>query len=202
MINKEFKSILELLQAFPDEQSCIEHLEELRWHIIRSVLAIFVLAIVAFILKGFIFDTIILKPSTPDFWTNRMFAKLADMLQSDIRINQKEVSLISIKMADQFMMHIWTSIIAGFIFASPIIIPKIIVAERLVLFQSSTMRPLKGSSKTFPAMRFSLFTKMTSPSLLYYNIKTPKIQGFWKFLSINMNFQPLLSAINPYDSAK
>ena len=31
MINKSFKSILELLKAFPDEQSCIDHLEALRW---------------------------------------------------------------------------------------------------------------------------------------------------------------------------
>lgn len=31
MINIEFKSIIELLEAFPDEQSCIDHLEELRW---------------------------------------------------------------------------------------------------------------------------------------------------------------------------
>ena len=32
MINKDFNSILELLQAFPDEQSCIDHLEILRWN--------------------------------------------------------------------------------------------------------------------------------------------------------------------------
>ena len=32
MLNKEFKSILELINAFPDEQSCINHLEELRWN--------------------------------------------------------------------------------------------------------------------------------------------------------------------------
>ena len=32
MINKDFNSILELLQAFPDEQSCIDHLEALRWN--------------------------------------------------------------------------------------------------------------------------------------------------------------------------
>jgi transposase-like protein len=31
MINKEFNTILELLQAFPDEQSCIDHLTTLRW---------------------------------------------------------------------------------------------------------------------------------------------------------------------------
>lgn len=32
MINYEFNSILELMQAFPDEQSCIDHLEALRWN--------------------------------------------------------------------------------------------------------------------------------------------------------------------------
>ena len=32
MINKDFNSIIELLKAFPNEQICIEHLEELRWN--------------------------------------------------------------------------------------------------------------------------------------------------------------------------
>ena len=32
MINIEFKSVRELLEAFPDEQSCINHLETLRWN--------------------------------------------------------------------------------------------------------------------------------------------------------------------------
>ena len=32
MINQDFKSILELLKAFPDEQSCIDHLEAIRWN--------------------------------------------------------------------------------------------------------------------------------------------------------------------------
>jgi conserved domain protein len=31
MINKKFNSISEILEAFPDEQSCIDHLESLRW---------------------------------------------------------------------------------------------------------------------------------------------------------------------------
>jgi len=104
------------------EMSFLEHLEELRWHIVRSAGAIFILAIIAFILKGFIFDTIILNPKSVDFWTNRMFAKLADLVGSEaLKINQAHLNLISIKMADQFMMHIMTSIIAGFIVASPIV---------------------------------------------------------------------------------
>jgi len=31
MINKDFNSILELIETFPNEQSCIDHLELLRW---------------------------------------------------------------------------------------------------------------------------------------------------------------------------
>ena len=104
------------------EMSFLEHLEELRWHIIRSALAIVILAIIAFILKDFIFNTVILNPRTPDFWTNRMFAKLADWVGTDaLKINQQPLELISIKIAGQFMTHIWVSIIAGFIIASPLV---------------------------------------------------------------------------------
>jgi sec-independent protein translocase protein TatC len=104
------------------EMSFLEHLEELRWHLIRSVLAIVVMAVVAFILKDFIFNTIIFKPKTPDFWTNRMFAQFGDFIGSEaIKINSQDLQLISIKMAGQFLTHIWTALVAGFIVASPIV---------------------------------------------------------------------------------
>jgi sec-independent protein translocase protein TatC len=117
--NKEDKSGMKTAYA---EMSFLEHMEELRWHIIRSALAIIVLAVVAFILKDFIFNTVILNPRTPDFWTNRMFARLADAVGTEaLRINQTPLELISIKIAGQFMTHIWVSIIAGFIIASPVV---------------------------------------------------------------------------------
>lgn len=105
------------------EMSFLDHLEELRWHIIRSALAVLVFAIVAFIMKGFIFDQVILRPRMPEFWTNRMLAKLGEMVGSDaLNINQQPLKLIAIKMSDQFMMHVMISLIAGLILASPFII--------------------------------------------------------------------------------
>ena len=102
--------------------SFLEHLEELRWHIVRSALAVLVFAIAAFVMKGFIFDSVILKPMTPEFWTNRMMAKLGELVGSDaLRINQHPLNLIAIKMADQFMIHIMVSLIAGLILASPVV---------------------------------------------------------------------------------
>ncbi len=104
------------------EMSFLEHMEELRWHIIRSVLAVVAFAVIAFILKDFIFNTVILNPRTPDFWTNRMFARLGDLVGTEaLKINQIPLELISIKIAGQFMTHIWVSIIAGFIIASPVV---------------------------------------------------------------------------------
>ncbi len=104
------------------EMSFLEHLEELRWHIIRSAFAIVIFAVIAFIFKDVIFDKIILNPRNPDFWTNRMFARLGEAVGSEaLKINQKPLELISIRIAGQFMTHIWTSIIAGFIISSPVV---------------------------------------------------------------------------------
>jgi len=104
------------------EMSFLEHLEELRWHIVRSAAAIMVFAVVAFVMKEFVFDTIILRPRLPEFWTNRMFAKMGDLVGSEaVKINQVPLKMQSIKIAGQFSTHIMVSIIAGFIIASPVV---------------------------------------------------------------------------------
>lgn len=108
------------------EMSFLEHLEELRWHIIRSVVAIMVFAVAAFMLKDFIFTEIIFKPKTPEFWSNRMMAKLGELVGTDaLNINQHPLKLISLKMADQFMLHFTVAIIAGLILASPYVFYEI-----------------------------------------------------------------------------
>lgn len=105
------------------EMSFLDHLEALRWHVIRSFIAICVGAVVAFIEKDFIFDSIIFAPKNPEFWTNRMFALLSDYLGVEtLKINTHELQLISINMSGQFMVHVWTAIIAGLIIAAPYVI--------------------------------------------------------------------------------
>lgn len=104
------------------EMSFLEHLEELRWHIIRSVSLIIIFAILAFIMKDFIFNQVIFKPKMPEFWTNRMMAKLGELVGSDVlKINNQPLKLISLKMSDQFMLHFMVAIIVGLIAASPFI---------------------------------------------------------------------------------
>ncbi len=108
------------------EMSFLEHLEELRWHIIRSVVLIAVFAVVAFLMKDFIFNEIIFKPKMPEFWSNRMMAKLGEYVGSDaLNINQKPLKLVSLKMADQFMLHFMVAIVLGLILAAPFIFYEI-----------------------------------------------------------------------------
>ena len=50
-------------ESTKDEMSFLDHLEELRWHLIRSVLAILIIATAAFVFKDFIFDVLLLVPN-------------------------------------------------------------------------------------------------------------------------------------------
>ncbi len=104
----------------PNELSFLEHLEELRWHLVRSILAIVVIAIVAFIFKDIIFDVIILGPKSPDFFTNKALCSLGQLVHVEkLCINTNPFQVININMAGQFMTHIMISILAGFILAFP-----------------------------------------------------------------------------------
>ena len=111
------------------EMSFLEHLEELRWHIIRSLIAIVVSMIVAFIFKNFIFDAVILAPKNPEFFTNRLLCNLGHItvfghqLNIDaLCINRQPLHLINIKMAGQITTHIVVALVAGLIMAFPVII--------------------------------------------------------------------------------
>jgi sec-independent protein translocase protein TatC len=102
------------------EMTFLQHLEELRWHIIRALAAVVIGAIVAFMFKNLIFDHIILAPNNPDFITNRLLCRLADLVNVPVLcINQDPIELISIKMSGQFSTHINISLVAGLILAFP-----------------------------------------------------------------------------------
>ncbi|NLV19040.1 MAG: twin-arginine translocase subunit TatC [Bacteroidetes bacterium] len=105
------------------EMSFLEHLEELRWHIIRSILAIVVFMVVAFVFKNIIFDHVILAPKDPGFFTNRILCQLGHMLGTDkLCINTTPFEIINIKMAGQLTTHITVAMVSGLILAFPFII--------------------------------------------------------------------------------
>jgi sec-independent protein translocase protein TatC len=104
------------------EMSFLEHLEVLRWHILRSFVSILFFAIIAFIFKGIVFDVIIIAPKTPEFPTNRLLCMLGQEVNiQKLCINSRPFNLQTVKMAEQFSMHIIVSLIAGIIVSFPYI---------------------------------------------------------------------------------
>lgn len=102
--------------------SFLDHLEELRWHIIRSFASIIVFAVLAFVFKSFVFDVVILGPSRPDFFTNRFLCSLSATLNMPVLcINQVQLKFQNINMSGQFTMHIWIAFVAGAIVSFPYI---------------------------------------------------------------------------------
>ena len=61
------------------DMSFLDHLEELRWHIIRSLIAIVSAGFICFLMKDFIFDTIIFGPKKMDFPTYRCDSVLSNI---------------------------------------------------------------------------------------------------------------------------
>lgn len=104
-----------------DQMSFIEHLEVLRWHLIRGVISIAVFAIAAFLSKNIVFHHIVLAPSRVDFPTYRLLCKMGHWLSKPEILCIEELPFIlqNRVMTGQFTMHILASVVIGLILAFP-----------------------------------------------------------------------------------
>jgi sec-independent protein translocase protein TatC len=109
------------MEKNPNEMSFLDHLEVLRWHLIRSTVAVVLIGLVAFLMKDFIFDTVIFGPKKMSFPTYRLFCDIATRmgLESAFCADSLPFTIQNRTMAGQFSAHIWTSIWAGFIIGFP-----------------------------------------------------------------------------------
>ncbi len=119
------------------EMSFWEHLEELRWHIVRSFIAVFLMAIIAFLNRHVIFDMVILAPKDSNFITNQLFCRVADILNiPNLCIDNLSLEIMNIKMSGQFMIHMYISFVAGLIVAFPYVLFEVWSFVRPALHQN------------------------------------------------------------------
>lgn len=103
-----------------------DHLEELRGHIIRSLVAVVVLAVAAFLNRHLIFDTIILAPSSSHFVTYRLLCELGQLIHAkSLCFGDLNLKIINIKMSGQFLTHMYISLVAGLILSFPYVLWEI-----------------------------------------------------------------------------
>ena len=106
------------------EMSFLDHLEELRWRLVKSSAAILVFGVVAFISKKYIFDVILFGPRSSNFITYRGFCWLSNQIGMGDKLcmGNVAISVQNIDMSGQFSTHIMVSIVAGFIIAFPFVL--------------------------------------------------------------------------------
>jgi sec-independent protein translocase protein TatC len=107
-----------------ETMSFLQHLEILRWHLIRASAAILVMATVCFFGKHILFDVIIFGPKDPNFITYQLFCQFTQLFSEEgvFCLTEMPFSIINNKMAGQFSTHIWVSLIGGFILAFPYVL--------------------------------------------------------------------------------
>jgi sec-independent protein translocase protein TatC len=103
------------------EMSFIEHLEALRWHIVRSVLAIIIIAVFAFLKIDWLFENIIMGPLRQDFISVVSLCKLSHFLHigNTLCLPAANVQLQTTAFGSQFISSITIALVCGFIIAFP-----------------------------------------------------------------------------------
>src|SRR5690242_14194188 len=99
------------------EMPFLMHLEELRWHLVRSAVVVVVFAVLAFVYNDFVFDTVIFGPLRPDFLSYRALCSLGkwagvgDVMCMEIR----QQHLQTLTASEQFFNHMWIAFITGIV---------------------------------------------------------------------------------------
>ena len=101
--------------------SFIDHLEDLRWHVIRSVIAIIIGAIVVFIFIREIVNNIIFAPTRADFISAQWLCKIGHKIGIGETLCFPEVNakFLETQMTGQFVSSFTLAFIGGFIVAFP-----------------------------------------------------------------------------------
>jgi len=109
------------------EMSFLDHLEELRWLLVRSTVAIIIMACVTYTVSDYLFDVIIFGPTRASFFTYRYFCELSHQLgfAESICITEMPFIIQNTEMEGQVNVFVWMCILAGFILSFPYILWEI-----------------------------------------------------------------------------
>lgn len=117
------------------EGSFWEHLDVLRWSILRSLAVLTVLVFVCFSFKDFVFNNIFLPPLNSDFYTYKLLCRLATLTRIPGFCPEAfQIQLININLSGQFMIHMLTSLIVAVVIAVPYLLYEIWIFVRPALY--------------------------------------------------------------------
>jgi sec-independent protein translocase protein TatC len=173
------------------EMSFIDHLEALRWHVIRALLAVMIAAVTFFLYIDWIFDNIIMGPTRNDFISYRVLCSLSHKLRlgDSLCMPPMELNLQVTSVSGTFMSSITIAAVGGVLVALPFIFweiwrfvkpalkPEELVHTRGVIFWVSFFFFLGA------AFGYFLMAPFTFNFLANYNIGTEGILQYRPMLS-------------------
>lgn len=114
-------------QEESNSMSFFGHLEEMRWRLVKSAIAIVLFTIVAFVMKDFLFNTILFAPRYPDFFTYEFFRSISTFFGfgDDLFSDKLEFSVQVIDVTGAFSAHLYVSLVAGVICAFPFVFSQV-----------------------------------------------------------------------------
>lgn len=98
-----------------------DHLEELRWTLFRSIIALVVFTIIGFIVMPWLYDRVIMAPCYPDFFLYKYMCHVSKIIPffPDFCDQTLTIDIINIKLTSQFFFHISTSFWLALILTCP-----------------------------------------------------------------------------------
>ncbi len=173
----------------------MDHLEALRWHLVRSVIVVISLAVVVFCFPDFVFGKIIFGPMRLDFITYQMLCKLSDKLGGvqDLCVDKINFSLISNQLSGQFTNHMWISFLGGLILGMPYVLYEL----------WKFIKPALKNTETRPARGFVLVSSilfLIGVLFAYFIIVPMSVQFLGNYSITSDNFIQTLPTIDDYIS--
>lgn len=121
-----------------------DHLDVLRKGLIRSLIAVTAAAVAMFLLKDFVFNTVIFGPTREDFPTFRLLGMLTECLGGDADTTIEPIRIINTRLAAQLLTHLSVSFWAGVIICVPYITAEIWRFISPALYQSERRSIIKA----------------------------------------------------------
>ncbi len=189
-----FKKILDKTNTDPNaEMGFLDHIEALRWHIVRSVVVIIVAAIAIFLKVEWIFDRIIMGPAHNDFISYKWFCALGRVFHYEsFCLGEIKMEFQNTAVTGQFMMSMSVSMMLGFICAFPYVLWE------LWRFIKPALKPIEIRYARGIVFWCSLlfFTGV----LFAYLIVAPYTINFFGSYQLSPQFKNIITIENYYDT--
>jgi sec-independent protein translocase protein TatC len=175
------------------EMAFTDHIEELRWHIIRAVAVIAITSIFVFFNIEWVFTYIILGPARADFISYGWLCQLGTMIGTNaLCLGDMQLMFQNTELSGQFMMSFSSSFMIGFIISFPYVFWEFWRFIKPALTEQE-LRYARGivfwsSSLFFVGVAFAYF------------IIAPFTINFFANYQLSPQFKNIITIVNYYDT--